>query len=141
MKKVYAKAVEMADSISLKEKLIAIVAKINESDYAERFLDILFDADVKEEELPCIVEKYNEIRTKISFDYLNDRITYKYERTDTRYFINEDDATEYSKSGKYDYSTSKSISTDGYPYEAKYFYCSESYCNLYEWMSSKVLEK
>lgn len=141
MKKIYAKAVEMADSVSLKEKLIAIVAKIDESDYADRFLDILFDADIKEDEIPHVVERYNEIRTKTSFDYLNDRITYNYERTDTRYFINEDDATEYSKSGKYEYDTSKSTSNVGYPYEAKYFYCSESYCNLYEWMNSKVVEK
>ena len=95
----------------------------------------------KKDEVPHVVERYNEIRTKTSFDYLNDRITYNYERTDTRYFINEDDATEYSKSGKYDYSTSKSTSNDGYPYEAKYIYCSESYCNLYEWMNSKVVEK
>lgn len=141
MKRIYAKAIEMSDLVSLKEKLIAVVAKIDESDYAERFLDILFDADIKEDEVPHVVERYNEIRTKINFDYLNDRITYNYKRTDTRYFISEDDATEYSKSGKYDYSTSKSTFNDEYPYEAIYIYCSESYCNLYEWMNSKVIEK
>ena len=76
MKKIYAKAIEMADPVSLKEKLIDVVAKINESDYVERFLDLLFDTDIKENELSHVVEHYDEIRTKTSFDYLNDRINY-----------------------------------------------------------------
>lgn len=141
MRKIYAKAIEMADSVVLKEKLIAIVEKIDRSDYAERLMDVLFDADVKETEIPCIVKYYEEIRTKKSFDYLNDRIDYDYKRTDTRYFVNEEDAVEYTKSGRYDYNTSKNAPRDGYPYEGKYTVCSESYCTLYEWMNSKVIEK
>ena len=141
MKKIYTKAIEIADPVSLKEKLIDVVAKINESDYIERFLDVIFDTDVKENEIPYMVEHYSEIRTRKSFDYLNDRIDYDYQRTNTRYFINEADAVEYAKSGNYDYNTSKNAPSDGYPYEGKYTIHSNSYCNLYEWMDSKVLEK
>lgn len=141
MRKIYAKAIEMANPVTLKEKLIAVVEKIDKSDYAERLMDILFDADVKENEIPYMVEYYSEIRTRKSFDYLNDRIDYDYKRTDTRYFINEADAVEYAKSGKYDYNTSKNAPRDGYPYEGKYTIRSNSYCSLYEWMNSKVIEK
>ena len=141
MRKIYAKAIEMADSVTLKEKLIAIVGKINESNYAERLIDILFDADIKENELPYMVEYYSEIRTRKSFDYLNDRVNYDYIRIDTRYFVNEADAIEYAKSGNYDYNTSKNAPRDGYPYEGKHTTSSDSYCNLYEWMNSKVIEK
>lgn len=141
MRKIYAKAVEMANPVALQEKLIAVVEKIDRSDYAERLMDVLFDADIKENEIPYIVEHYSEIRTRKGFDYLNDRIDYNYQRTDTRYFVNEADAIEYSKSGNYDYNTSKNTARDGYPYEGKYTICSESYCNLYEWMNSKVIEK
>lgn len=137
MKKIYAKAIEMADPVSLKEKLIDVVAKINESDYVERFLDILFDADIKENELSHVVECYDEIRTKTSFDYLNDRVYYDYVRTTKRYFANEDDAAEYTKSGNYNYNTSKSTPHDEYPYEGIYVRTSESYCNLYEWLNAK----
>ena len=141
MRKIYAKAIEMANPVALQEKLIAIVEKIDRSDYAERLIDVLFDADVKENELPYMVEHYSEIRTRKSFDYLNDRIDYDYQRTDTRYFINEADALEYTKSGNYDYNTSKNAPRDGYPYEGKHTVHSNSYCNLYEWMNSKVIEK
>ena len=141
MKKIYAKAIEMADSVSLKEKLIAVVAKIDKSDYAERFIDILFDADIKEDELAHVVERYDEIRTRTDFDYLNDRVNYDYTRTTARYFTSEEDAAEYSKSGNYDYSKSKSSLQDGYTYEGIYVRNSESYCTLYEWMDSKVVEK
>ena len=141
MKKIYAKVIEMADAELLKEKLIAVVEKINRSDYAERLIDVLFDAEIKENELPYMVKCYNEIRTRKSFDYLNDRINYDYTRIDTRYFANESDAVEYAKSGTYDYNTSKNVPRDGYPYEGKYTTCSESYCNLYEWMNYKVIEK
>lgn len=41
-----------------------------------------------------MVEHHSEIRTRKSFDYLNDPIDYDYKRTDTRYFINEEDALE-----------------------------------------------
>lgn len=137
MKKIYAKAIEMADPVSLKEKLIDVVAKINESDYAERFLDVLFDADIKENELSHVVERYDEIRTKTSFDYLNDRINYDYVRTTKRYFANEEDAAKYAKSGDYDYNTSKSNLQGEYTYEGIYVRTSESYCNLYEWLNAK----
>lgn len=141
MRKIYAKAIEMANPVALQEKLIAVVEKIDRSDYAERLMDVLFDADVKENEIPYMVERYSEIRTRRSFDYLNDRIDYDYKRTDTRYFVNEADALEYAKSGNYDYNTSKNDPRDGYPYEGKYNVQSNSYCNLYEWMNSKVIEK
>lgn len=141
MKRIYSKAIEMANPVTLQEKLIAIVEKIDRSDYAERLMDVLFDADVKENEIPYMVEHYSEIRTRKSFDYLNDRIDYDYKRTDTRYFINEADAVEYAKSGNYDYNTSKNAIRDGYPYEGKYTIDSNSYCNLYEWMNSKVIEQ
>lgn len=141
MKKIYAKAIEMADPVSLKEKLVDVVAKIDKSDYAERFLDILFDADVKENELARIVERYDEVRTRKGFNYLNDIVYYDYTRTTSRYFISEKDAAEYTKSGNYNYNTSKSTPHDEYPYEGIYVKTSESYCNLYEWMDSKVLEK
>ena len=141
MRKIYAKAIEMANPVALQEKLVDLVEKIHNSDYAERLMDILFDADVKEDELPRITENYTEIRTRKSFDYLNDRIEYDYERTDTRYFVNEEDAVEYAKSGNYDYSNSKNAPRDGYPYEGKHIVHANSYCNLYEWMNSKVIEK
>ena len=141
MRKIYAKAIEMANPVALQEKLIAIVEKIDRSDYAERLMDVLFDADVKEDELPYMVEHYSEIRIRKSFDYLNDRVDYDYTRIDTRYFVNEADAIEYAKSGNYDYNTSKNAPRDGYPYEGKYTTSSDSYCNLYEWMNSKVIEK
>lgn len=141
MRKIYAKAIEMANPVALQEKLIAIVEKIDRSDYAERLIDVLFDADVKEDELPYMVKYYSEVRTRKSFDYLNDRVDYDYMRTDTRYFVNEEDAVEYAKSGKYDYNTSKNAPRDGYPYEGKYIVNSNSYCNLYEWMNSEVIEK
>lgn len=137
MKKIYAKAIETADPVSLKEKLIDVVAKINESDYAERFLDVLFDTDIKENELSHVVEHYDEIRTKTSFDYLNDRINYDYVRTTKRYFANEEDAAKYAKSGDYDYNTSKSNLQGEYTYEGIYVRTSESYCNLYEWLNAK----
>ena len=137
MKKIYAKAIEMADPVSLKEKLIDVVAKINESDYAERFLDVLFHADIKENELSQVVERYDEIRTKTSFDYLNDRINYDYVRTTKRYFTNEEDAVKYAQSGDYDYNTSKSNLQGEYTYEGIYVRTSESYCNLYEWLNAK----
>lgn len=141
MRKIYAKTIEMADAEVLKEKLIAIVGKIDESNYAERLMDVLFDADIKEDELPYMVEYYSEIRTRKSFDYLNDRINYDYTRIDTRYFVNEADALEYAKSGNYDYNTSKNAPRDGYPYKGNHTTSSDSYCNLYEWMNSKVIEK
>lgn len=141
MKKIYARAIQMANPVTLQEKLAAIVTKIDRSEYAERLMDILFDADIKEDEIPYIVENYNEIRTRKSFDYLNHRIDYDYQRIDTRYFVNEADAIEYAKSGNYDYNTSKNTARDGYPYEGKHIVCSESYCNLYEWMNSRVIEK
>lgn len=141
MRKIYTKVIEMADSVTLKEKLIAVVEKIDRSDYAERLIDVLFDADVKEYEIPYMVEHYSEIRTRKSFDYLNNRIDYDYKRTDTRYFINEADAVEYAKSGNYDYNSSKNSPRDGYPYEGKYTIHSNSYCNLDEWMNSKVIEQ
>ena len=141
MKKIYARAIEMADPVTLQEKLVAIVGKIDMSDYAERLMDVLFDADIKEDELPYMVEHYSEIRTRKSFDYLNDRVDYYYARVDTRYFVNEADAVEYSKSGNYEYHTSKISRHDEYPYEGKYTTHSNSYCNLYEWMNSKVIEK
>lgn len=141
MKKIYARTIEMADPVSLKEKLVAIVEKVDKSDYAERFLDILLNADIKENELPRIVERYDEVRTKTHFNYLNDIVNYDYIRTTVRYFSNEDDATEYGKSGNYDYSTSKTTPHDEYPYKATYVRTSESYCTLYEWMDSKVVEK
>ena len=141
MKKIYAKAIKMANPVALQEKLIAVVEKIDRSDYAERLMDVLFDADIRENEIPYMVEYYSEIRTRKSFDYLNDRIDYDYKRTDTRYFVNEADALEYAKSGNYDYNTSKNAPRDGYPYEGKYTVQSNSYCNLYEWMNSKVIEK
>lgn len=141
MKKIYAKTIEMANPVALQEKLVAIVEKVDRSDYGERLLDILFDADIKEEELPRVVKCYEETRKRKSFDYLNDRVEYDYERVDTRYFVNETDALEYAKSGNYDYNTSKNAPRDGYPYEGKYTIHSNSYCNLYEWMNSKVIEK
>ena len=141
MRKIYAKAIEMADSVTLKENLIAIVEKIDRSDYAERLLDILFDADIKENELPHVVKRYEETRKRKSFDYLNDRVEYDYERLDTRYFINEEDALEYSKSGYYDYNASTNALRDGYPYEGNHLVTSSSYCNLYEWMNSEVIEQ
>lgn len=141
MRKIYAKAIEMANPVALQEKLIAVIEKIDRYDYAERLMDVLFDADVKENEIPYMVEQYSEIRTRKSFDYLNDRIDYDYKRTDTRYFVNEADALEYAKSGNYDYNTSKNAPRDGYPYEGKYTIHSNSYCNLYEWINSKVIEK
>ena len=137
MKKIYAKAIEMATPVAIKEKLIALVAKINNSDYAERFIEVLLDAEVKEEELACVVEYYDEIRTKKSFDFLNDRINYDYVRTTKRYFANEEDAAKYAKSGDYDYNTSKSNLQDEYTYEGIYVRTSESYCNLYEWLNAK----
>lgn len=141
MKNIYAKAIEMADPMIIKKKLIIVVDQIKNSDHIERFLDILFDADVKENELSHIVERYDEIRTRTSFDYLNDRVYYDYVRTNTRYFANEDDATKYSKSGNYDYNNSKANPDDAYPYEAKYIKHSDSYCTVMEWMDSKVVEK
>lgn len=141
MKKIYAKAIEMADPVSLKEKLVDVVAKINKSDYAERFLDILFDADLKEEELPRVVERHDEVRIRKDFNYFNDIVNYNYTRTTSRYFSNEEDAAEYSRSGNYDYNTSKSSLQDGYSYEGIYVRNSESYCTLYEWMDSKVVEE
>lgn len=148
MRKIYAKAIEMVNPVTLQEKLVTIVEKlvtivekIDGSNYAERLIDVLFDADIKEEELPSVVKCYDEIRTRKSFDYLNDKVEYDYERTDTRYFINKSDAVKYSKSGTYDYNTSKNAPRDGYPYEGKYLVTSSSYCNLYEWMNSKVIEK
>lgn len=141
MRKIYAKAIEMADAKVLKENLIALVGKINESNYAERFIDVLFDADLKENEIPYMVENYNEIRTRKSFDYLNDRIDYDYTKLNTRYFANEADAIEYAKSGKYNYNNSKASRDDEYTYEAKYTIHSDSYCSFYEWMNSKVIEK
>lgn len=141
MKKIYAKVIEMADAKIIKEKLIALIEKINKSDYTERLINTLFDADVKENEIPYKVKHYNEIRTRKSFDYLNDRVDYDYTRTDTRYFANEADAIEYSKSGNYNYSTSKNVHCDGYSYKAEYVVCSNSWCNLDEWMNAKVIEK
>ena len=141
MKRIYARTIEMANPVALQEKLIAIVEKVDRSDYAERLMDILFDADVKENELPYMTEYYSEIRTRKGFDYLNDRVEYDYTRIDTRYFVNEEDAVEYAKSGNYDYNTSKTSPRDGYPYEGKHEVCSNSYCSLYEWMNSKVIEK
>ena len=137
MKKIYARAIEMTDPVSLKEKLTALIAKINNSDYAERFIEILLDVEVKEEELACVVERYDEIRTKTSFDYLNDRINYDYVRTTKRYFANEEDAAKYAKSGDYDYNTSKSNLQGEYTYEGIYVRTSESYCDLYEWLNAK----
>ena len=137
MKKIYTKVIEMADPVSLKEKLIDVIAKINESDYVERFLDVLFDTDIKENELSHVVERYDEIRTRTSFDYLNDRVYYDYVRTTKRYFANEEDAAKYAKSGDYDYNTSKSNLQDEYTYEGIYVRTSESYCNLYEWLNAK----
>lgn len=141
MRKIYAKAIKMADAEVLKENLVALVEKINRSDYAERLIDVLFDADVKEDELAHVVERYDEIRTRKSFDYLNDRIDYDYVRTNKRYFTNEEDAAKYTKSGDYSYNTSKSTLQGEYTYEGTYVTSSESYCDLYEWMNSKVIEK
>ena len=137
MKKIYTKVIEMADPVSLKEKFIDVIAKINESDYVERFLDVLFDTDIKKNELSHVVERYDEIRTRTSFDYLNDRVYYDYVRTTKRYFTNEEDATKYAKSGDYDYNTSKSNLQGEYTYEGIYVRTSESYCNLYEWLNAK----
>lgn len=141
MRKIYARAIEMANPSTLKEKLVAIVEKIDDSDYPARLMDMIFDADVKENELPNVVKYYDEIRTRNSFNYLNDRINYDYKRIDTRYFLTEADAIEYSKSGNYDCSTSKNTPRDGYQYEAKYEVHSNSYCSLWEWMQSEVIEK
>ena len=141
MRKIYAKAIEMANPVTLQMQLLDVVKEIDGSDHAERLMDMVFDADVKEYELPCKVKHYNEIRTRKSFDYLNDRIDYDYTRIDTRYFAKEEDAIEYTKSGNYDYNTSKIATSDGYPYEGKYTIHSNSYCNLYEWMRSEIIEK
>ena len=141
MKKIYTKTIELENPAILKERLLVLVEKIDNSDYAERLMDTLFDADIKEDELAHVVERYNEIRTRKSFDFLNDRINYNYTRVDTRYFVNEADAVEYAKSGNYDYNTSKNALRDGYPYEGKYTVHSNSYCTLYEWNDSKVIEK
>lgn len=141
MKKIYAKAIEMADPMIIKKKLIIVVDQINKSDHIERFLDILFDADVKENELARIVERYDEVRTRKGFNYLNDIIYYDYVRTTKKYFANEEDAAKYAKSGDYDYNAYKSTRHDEYPYEGIYVTSSESYCTLYDWMNSKVVEK
>ena len=137
MKKIYTKAIEMADPMIIKKKLIIVVDQIKNSDHIERFLDFLFDADVKENELARIVEIYDEIRTRTSFDYLNDRVYYDYVRTTKRYFANEEDAAKYAKSGDYDYNTSKSNLQGEYTYEGIYVRTSESYCNLYDWLNAK----
>ena len=141
MKRIYSKAIEMANPVDLQKKLVAIVENANKSDYGERFLDVLFDADIKENELPRVVKRYEETRKRKSFDYLNDRVEYDYERLDTRYFINEEDALEYSKSGYYDYNASTNALRDGYPYEGNHLVTSSSYCDLYEWMNSEVIEQ
>lgn len=141
MKKIYARAIEMADPMTIKKKLIIVIDQIKNSDHIERFLDILFDADVKEEELPRVVERYDEVRTRKGFNYLSDIVYYDYVRTTKKYFANEEDAAKYAKSGDYDYNTSKSTRHDEYPYEGVYVTSYESYCTLYEWMNSKVLEK
>lgn len=141
MKRIYAKAIEMANPVDLQKKLVTIVENANKSDYVERLLDILFDADIKENELPHIVKRYEETRKRKSFDYLNDRVEYDYEKLNTRYFINEEDALEYSKSGYYDYNASTNALRDGYPYEGNHLVTSSSYCDLYEWMNSEVIEQ
>ena len=141
MKRIYAKAIEMANPFDLQKTLVAIVENVNKSDYGERLLDILFDADIKENELPHVVKRYEETRKRKSFDYLNDRVEYDYEKLNTRYFINEEDALEYSKSGYYDYNASTNALRDGYPYEGNHLVTSSSYCDLYEWMNSEVIEQ
>jgi hypothetical protein len=139
MKRIYAKAIELADSTLIKEKLVNVVHNIKHSEYAERFLDVLFDADVKESELPLKTQYCDEIRTRIDFDYLEDRVFYSYTKVVKRWFINEEDAIEYAKSGKYNYNTSDSSKKEGYNYVGEYTRSGDSHCNLYEWMDSKPI--
>ena len=101
MKRIYAATVRMSDTDYIKDRLQTTIMNLNDCDIIERFLDTIFECDVKEYELPKVTIDYDEWTCTLnSFDYITDKVRYKREKDVIRYFKTQEDANTYIDSIK-----------------------------------------
>lgn len=133
-KKTYAELIRRTSMSEFTERVIASLEKAD--DKILRFIDIVYDIDVKVDELKPATLKYDNVVCHLTaIDYLNDRVDYVYESTDIRYFKTEEEAYAYAERGEYRYSNSNSEQNETYPYKGVYVHNVTSWCNVDDWQS------
>jgi hypothetical protein len=136
MKKIYAQAFN--DHIGYVPEVLKAISYLPE-EKQERFVELCVDCEITIDELPKKIRRSDVVYTLVSCNYLEDDIKASYIDTDVRYFATENEAIEYSNSGKYIYSKSEYKETAEYPYKGEYTHEKESYFSFRTWMSSEVV--
>lgn len=142
MKRIYAATVRMSDTDYIKDRLQTTIMNLNDCDIIERFLDTIFECDVKEYELPKVTIDYDGWTCTLnSFDYITDKVRYKREKDVIRYFKTQEDANTYNHSGKCSWSSYKYECSDEYQFKGQYHEVNNDYCSLKDWMERKTIEE
>ena len=73
------------------------------------------------------------IRIFVDYNYLQDKLWYKYRETVKRWFADKELAEKYEKTGDYPYGKSSYKQEGEYTIEASHVFDRESYCQLSDW--------
>lgn len=137
-KKIYAKLVQLTNEAQLKDLLIdAILSKAD--DKILRFIDLMYDEDIRMCDLEPVTLSYNDIPcTLVSLDYLNDEIEYSYRDTRKKYFATQEDADKYAETGDYNYNKTSYNYTDEYCIESKHTFVETGHCTITDWQTRRT---
>ena len=111
----------------------------------DRFIEILVGADIDTSNLYRKIKRNDVIYTIKSANYLKDEIVAEYVSTKVRYFNNQDDADEFSKTGNFLIIESRIIEssiqkTENYLIKGEYKSKHETYFTYDTWMNSEVVK-
>ena len=131
--KVYAELISRTGCEEVKERLVRAIEDINDTKIA-RFIDIMYGIDKSVNDLkPKTLDYNSRVCTLVKLDYLNDKVDFIYEDTNTRYFPTQEDADNYSTTGNYDYNKSHYNPKDEYPFKGEHTHTATNWTTISEW--------
>lgn len=103
----------------------------------ERFVNAVLgivDIHDVEKEIPReMVDNYKRTRRFRSYNYLQNRVEYEYDKIETRWFRDEESAKKYEETGDARYGTYVYESKEDFGIKAEHMFTFNSECDLCEW--------
>lgn len=80
----------------------------------------------------------NTVCTLDNFNYLDDMVHFKYNRTDTRFFLTPEEAEKYTNTGDYKWDRCKTRQEGEYVFEGDYTHEATDWCSYQRWMDNVI---
>ena len=138
MRKIYEWALDQIGATK-NGNLIKAINMLNDS-VQENFVDVIIGIDIDDSQLAKKVVIDGVIYSLDSSNYLHGDIYGKYMGEDVRYFATQEEADDYTSTGKYEYSKSTTYSNnEKYPIKGAYPCLKTKWFSYSSWMNAEVV--